>query len=430
LDKLIVRGPTRLQGEVRINGAKNSALPIIPAAVLADSPVVLENIPRIEDIKMQIRIIESLGARTVWTGENSLRIDPAGLRPVTPPYELVKKLRASYYLMGILLARFSRGKVPVPGGCDLGPRPIDQHIKGLSSLGADIRQNHGVVEMRAKLAGGRVYLDVVSVGATINIMLAAVLAPGRTVIENCAKEPEIVDLASFLNAMGGQVRGAGTDVIKIDGVKSLQGTVYSIIPDRIETGTYMLAAAATGGKILLRNVIPKHMDPVIAKLKETGARVDVGEDTLGVECNGQTLKSVDVKTFPYPGYPTDLQSMMTVLLTQTQGTGIITENIFEARFRHVGELKRMGADIKVEGRSAIIRGGVPLTACPIKATDLRAGAACVVAGLVADGVTEVSGVEHIDRGYDSFETRLRNLGAEVFRIPESQKIYAVPSPGA
>lgn len=430
MEKLIVRGPVRLRGEIRINGAKNSALPIIPAAVLADSPITLENIPRIEDIKMQIKIIESLGARVAWTGDNSIQIDPSGIKPVTPPYELVKKLRASYYLMGIMLARFGRGKVPVPGGCDLGPRPIDQHIKGLSSLGADIRQNHGVVEMRAKLAGNKVYLDVVSVGATINIMLAAALAPGRTVIENCAKEPEIVDLASFLNAMGGQVRGAGTDVIKIDGVKSLQGTSYSIIPDRIETGTYMLAAAATGGSILLKNVIPKHMDPVIAKLREVGVLVEVEEDTLSVECNGDSLKSVDVKTFPYPGYPTDLQSMMTVLLTQTRGTGIITENIFEARFRHVGELKRMGADIKVEGRSAIIRGGLPLTACPIKATDLRAGAACAVAGLVADGVTEVSGVEHIDRGYDGFEDRLRSLGADIFRIPDSQKIYAVPGKGA
>ncbi len=430
MEKLIVRGPAVLKGEIRINGAKNSALPIIPAAILADSPITLENIPGIEDIKMQIKIIESMGARVAWIGGNSIRIDPSGIKPVTPPYELVKKLRASYYLLGVMLARFGRGKVPVPGGCDLGPRPIDQHIKGLSSLGADIRQNHGVVEMRAKLAGNKVYLDVVSVGATINIMLAAVLAPGRTVIENCAKEPEIVDLASFLNAMGGQVRGAGTDVIKIDGVKSLQGTSYSIIPDRIETGTYMLAVAATGGKVLLKNVIPKHMDPVIAKLKEVGAVVEVGEDTISVECSTKPLQSVDVKTFPYPGYPTDLQSMMTVLLTQTRGTGIITENIFEARFRHVGELKRMGADIKVEGRSAVIRGGVPLTACPIKATDLRAGAACAVAGLVAEGVTEVSGVEHIDRGYDCFEARLQSLGAEVFRIPDSQKIYAVPNRGA
>ncbi len=429
MEKLIVRGPARISGEIRINGAKNSALPIIPAAILADSAVTLENIPRIEDINIQMEIIESLGARAYWVGENSVRIDPTGVKSVMPPYELVKKLRASYYLMGILLARFGRGKVPVPGGCDLGPRPIDQHIKGLSSLGADIKQNHGIVEMRAKLAGGKVYLDVVSVGATINIMLAAVLTPGRSTIENCAKEPEIVDVASFLNAMGGNVRGAGTDVIKIDGVKSLQGTTYSIIPDRIETGTYMLAAAATGGDILLSNVIPKHMDPVIAKLKETGAIVDVGEDTIAVRSNGEPLKAVDVKTFPYPGYPTDLQSMMTVLLTQSVGTGIITENIFEARFRFVGELKRMGADIKVEGRSAVIRGMQSLTACQIKATDLRAGAACVVAGLVADGVTEISGVEHLDRGYDRFEESMRTLGVDVERIPGNRKIYAVPGKG-
>ncbi len=430
LEKLVVRGPVRINGEIRINGAKNSALPIIPAALLADAPITLENIPKIEDIKIQVEIIESLGARVSWLNENSIRIDSSRLKAIAPPYELVKKLRASYYLMGVMLARFGSGKVPVPGGCDIGPRPIDQHIKGLTSLGADIRQNHGIVEMKAKLAGNRVYLDVVSVGATINIMLAAVLAPGRTVIENCAKEPEIVDMASFLNAMGGNVRGAGTDVIKIDGVKSLQGTSYSIIPDRIETGTFMLAAAATRGNILLKNVIPKHMDPVIAKLRETGVTVEVGEDTISVKSNGEPLKSVDVKTFPYPGFPTDLQSMMTVLLTQAHGTGIITENIFEARFRHVGELKRMGADIKVEGRSAIIRGGLPLTACPIMATDLRAGAACVVAGLLAHGVTEVTGIEHIDRGYDRFEERLRSLGTEVYRISGNKKVYAVPGKGA
>ena len=426
MEKMIVRGPARIEGELRINGAKNSALPIIPAAILADSPVTLENIPRIQDTKIQISIIESLGARVSWVGESTIVVDPSAIRPLSPPYELVKKLRASYYLMGILLARFGGGQVPVPGGCDIGPRPIDQHIKGLTSLGAEIRQNHGVVELSGKLAGNKVYLDVVSVGATINIMLAAVLTPGRTVIENCAKEPEIVDLASFLNAMGGIVRGAGTDVIKIDGVTSLKGTTYSIIPDRIETGTYMLTAAATGGSILLKNVIPKHMDPVIAKLKETGIRVEVGDDTIAVKGSGEPLRSVDVKTFPYPGYPTDLQSMMTVLLTQAHGTGIITENIFEARFRHVGELRRMGADIKVEGRSAIIRGGLPLTACPIKATDLRAGAACVTAGLVAKGLTEVTGLEHIDRGYYQFEERLRSLGAEVYRISGGRAMYAMP----
>ncbi len=415
MERIIVKGPAKVKGEIKINGAKNAAVAIIPAALLADSPVIIENVPAISDINIQLEIIESLGAHASWIDKNTIKIDPTGLKSLVPPYELVKKLRASYYLMGVMLARFGKGKIPVPGGCDLGPRPIDQHIKGFATLGADISLNHGIVEIHnGNLKGSKVYLDVVSVGATINIMLAAVKVPGRTVIENCAKEPEIVDLANFLNAMGANVRGAGTDIIRIEGVDTLRGITHCIIPDRIETGTYMILAATTGGEILLKDVIPKHLDPVIAKLRETGTIVEVGENTLLVKGNG-SLKAVDVKTLPYPGFPTDLQSLMMVLLTQAEGTGIITENVFEGRFRHVDELKRMGADIKVEGRSAIVMGRTHLTGCQINATDLRAGAACIIAGLVAEGDTEVIGIDHIDRGYEHFNERLTSLGVEVNR---------------
>ncbi len=416
MGKIIIRGPAVLKGALKINGAKNSALAILPAALLAEEPVTIENTPSISDIYIQAEIMEKIGAKVTLGPNNSITVDPSNVKPVMPPYELVKKMRASYYLMGALLAKFGYGKVPVPGGCDLGPRPIDQHIKGFMSLGAAINLEHGVVELKGeKLTGSKVYLDVVSVGATVNTMLAAVKAQGRTIIENCAKEPEIVDLANFLNTIGANVRGAGTDIIKIDGVQVLKGGVYSIIPDRIETGTYMVAAAATGGEVLLKNVIPKHLDPVIAKLRETGTCVEVGEDTLYVKGNG-ALNAVDVKTLPYPGFPTDLQALIMVLLTQAKGTGVITENVFEGRFRHVDELKRMGAEIKVEGRTAFVKGGASLSGCPIKATDLRAGAACILAGLVAHGVTEVNGLNHIDRGYEKIEDRLACLGVKVERV--------------
>jgi len=428
LEALLVNGPAYIKGELSIGGAKNSALAILPAALLSESPVVLENIPRIVDINILLEIMEFLGARVQWLEANTIRIDPTGFKSITPPYELCKQLRASYYLMGAMLGHFGHGKVPVPGGCDLGPRPIDQHIKGFSILGADIVLNHGLVEMRGKrLKGGQIYLDVVSMGATMNIMMAAVRVPGRTIIENCAKDPEIVDLASFLNAMGAKVRGAGTEVIKIDGVNCLRGTNYSIIPDRIEAGTYMLAAAATRGQVLLKNVIPIHMNPVIAKLKEAGVFVDIGEDTVFVD-GSKDLTSVDVKTFPYPGFPTDLQSFTAVLLTQARGTGVITENVFVDRFCYINELKRLGAKIKVLRRSAIISGGFPFSACSLEATDLRAGAACVIAGLVAKGITEIRGVHHIDRGYDRIEDKFRCLGVDVERVNEktkARKMYAV-----
>ncbi|MFO7637451.1 MAG: UDP-N-acetylglucosamine 1-carboxyvinyltransferase [Clostridia bacterium] len=421
MEALLVKGPAIIKGEVSIGGSKNSAMAIIPAALLAETPVVLENVPRISDVKIQLEIAEFLGARVQWLEANTVKIDPTGLKPLSPPYELCTKIRASYYLMGVLLARFGRGKVPVPGGCDLGPRPIDQHIKGFTTLGADIVMNHGLVEMQGKsMKGSQIYLDVISVGATINIMLAAVRISGRTVIQNCAKEPEIVDLASFLNAMGARVRGAGTEVIKIDGVKSLHGTNYRVISDRIEAGTFMLAAAATRGQVLIKNVVSQHLNPVIAKLKESGVRVFAGEDTIFVDAT-HDLRSVDVDTCPYPGFPTDLQSFVAVLLTQSKGTGIITENVFVDRFRYLEELKRLGASIKVFKKSAMISGVSPLSACTVQATDIRAGAACIIAGLVAMGITEIKGVHHIDRGYDRIEDKLRLLGADLVRVNDTSR---------
>lgn len=421
MEVLLVKGPALIKGEVSIGGAKNSAMAIIPAALLAETPVVLENVPRISDVYIQLEIAEFLGARVQWLETNTVSIDPAGLKPLSPPYELCTKIRASYYLMGVMLGRFGKGKVPVPGGCNLGPRPIDQHIKGFSILGADIVINHGLVEMKGKnLKGKQIYLDVISVGATMNIMLAAVRISGRTTIQNCAKEPEIVDLANFLNAMGAKVRGAGTDVIKIDGVDSLHGITYRIIPDRIEAGTYMLAAAATRGQVLIKNVVSWHLSPVIAKLQEAGVLVGAGEDTIFVD-GSHDLNSVDVSTYPYPGFPTDLQSFAAVMLTQARGTGTITENVFSDRFRYLEELKRLGAKIKVSEKSAMISGVSLLSACSLQATDIRAGAACLIAGLVAKGITEVKGIHHIDRGYDGMEDKLRHLGADLVRVNDTTR---------
>ncbi len=416
-----MKGPAFIKGEVNIGGSKNSAMAVIPAALLAESPVVLENVPRISDVYIQLEIAEFLGARIQWLEANTVMIDPTELKPLSPPYDLYTKIRASYYLMGVMLSRFGRVKVPMPGGCNLGSRPIDQHIKGFSLLGADIVMNHGLIEMQVKnLKGNRIYLDKISVGATINIMLAAVRISGRTTIQNCAKEPEIVDLANFLNNMGAKVRGAGTDVIKIDGVNNLHGIKYKIIPDRIEAGTYMLATAATRGQVLIKNVVSWHLNPVIAKLKEAGVLVGVGEDTIFVD-GSQELKSVDVNTRPYPGFPTDLQPFTAVLLTQSRGTGIITENVFADRFRYLDEFKRLGARIKLSEKSAIISGVSPLSACSLQAIDIRAGAACIIAGLVAKGVTEVKGIHHIERGYDGIEDKLRHLGADLVRVNDTTR---------
>lgn len=417
MPRLQITGGQKLAGTVKISGAKNSAVAVIPAALLTDAPVRIENLPDIHDIDALVEILRYLGVKVEWENASTLLIDASTVAKTQAPYELVKKLRASYYFMGALIGRLGCADVPVPGGCDLGPRPIDQHIKGLLSLGAKVDVEHGLIKVTAdKLTGANIYLDVVSVGATINIMLAAVRAAGRTVIENAAKEPEIVDVANFLNAMGAKVRGAGTDVIKVTGVEELGSANHCVIPDRIEAGTYMIAAAATGGDVTLLDVIPKHIDPIIAKLREMGITVDVGDDQVRV-IGTSAPRAVDIKTFPYPGFPTDMQSLVMVLLTQARGSSVITENVFEGRFKHVDELKRMGARIKVEGRTAIVDGRTQLSGAPVKATDLRAGAAFIIAGLIAEGETLISEIYHIYRGYEHVCKKLTVLGAKIKEIP-------------
>ncbi|MBS3898196.1 MAG: UDP-N-acetylglucosamine 1-carboxyvinyltransferase [Dethiobacter sp.] len=417
MPRLLVRGRRQpLSGTVKISGAKNAAVAIIPAALLAAAPVRIENLPDINDIRILVEIIAELGVQVAWETPSTLLIDASTLRKVRAPYELVKKMRASYYLIGALVGRFGRAEVPIPGGCDLGPRPIDQHIKGLAGMGAKIEVEHGLVKVEGKrLQGANIYLDIVSVGATINIMLAAVRTKGKTVIENAAKEPEIVDVANFLNAMGAHVRGAGTDVIKVTGVDELFSATHCVIPDRIEAGTYMIAAAASGGNVLLSDVIPKHLEPVTAKLREMGMTVDVFDDQIRVIGNYEP-QAVNIKTFPYPGFPTDLQSLAMVLLTQAKGSSVISENVFEGRFKHVDELKRMGACVKVEGRTAIVTGCRRLSGAPVSATDLRAGASFIIAGLIAQGETVISEIEHIYRGYEKICEKLNALGAELEEI--------------
>ncbi len=429
MEKIIVRGGNKLTGRVKISGAKNAALAILPAVLLASGKVSLSNIPDITDVRTMLRILEDLGLTIRRRGRNALDFYPSRLRGFTPPFNLVQKMRASSYLMGSLLTRFGRATVPVPGGCDLGPRPIDQHLKGFAALGARCEIEHGLIKLTArKLTGAHIYLDVVSVGATVNLMLAAVAAEGRTVLENVAKEPEIVDMANFLNAMGAVIKGAGTDVIKIDGVKEFGGAEHMVIPDRIEAGTFMLAAAATGGDLVVGEVIPKHLEAVTAKLREMGAEVDVEPEQIRVQRTGPLVPS-DLKTFPYPGFPTDLQPLGMVLLTAAQGTSIITENVFDGRFRHVDELKRMGAQIKVEGRTAVVNGDGALSGAPVSVTDLRAGAAMLVAGLIAKGDTLLSEVEHIYRGYEKIEEKLSSVGAQVKPLREQKSGEAARDPG-
>jgi len=415
MEKFIVKGKTALSGKVKISGSKNSAVAVLPAAVLTSGTVQLENLPDITDVRTMIKILENLGVTIRRRGRDALELTPGNLSQIAPSYELVKKMRASYYFMGSLLARFGRAEVPIPGGCDLGPRPIDQHLKGFSALGAKINIEHGMIKLSAeKIVGARIYLDVVSIGATINLMLAAAAAEGRTVLENVAKEPEIVDLANFLNAMGASIRGAGTDVIRIEGVRKFNGARHTIIPDRIEAGTFMLAAAATGGSVTVEDIIPKHLEAITAKLRETGARVKIEPEAAKVE-GVESLLPSDLKTFPYPGFPTDLQPPGMVLLTRARGLSVVTENVFDGRYNHVNELKRMGARIKVEGRTALIEGGVPLTGAPVTAPDLRSGAALIIAALTAEGDSEINAVEHVDRGYDNFEQKLIQLGATIRR---------------
>lgn len=414
MEKLKIEGGHPLKGTVRISGAKNSAVALIPAAILADSPVTIEGLPNISDVHTLCGLLEEIGG-TVTLEHDYLTIDPSKMISMPLPNGKVKKLRASYYLMGAMLGRFKQAVIGLPGGCHLGPRPIDQHIKGFEALGATVTNEQGAIYLRAEeLVGARIYLDVVSVGATINIMLAAVRAKGQTIIENAAKEPEIVDVATILASMGAKIKGAGTDVIRIEGVEDLHGCRHTIIPDRIEAGTYMIMAVAQGEEVLIDNVIPQHLESLIAKLREMGADIKIIDDQALIT-KVPELKMVDIKTLVYPGFPTDLQQPFTSLLTRAVGTGLVTDTIYGARFKHIDELRRMNANVKVEGRSAIITGPVKLHGAKVKATDLRAGAALVVAGLIADGITEITGLEHIDRGYEDLVDKLSNLGAVVWR---------------
>ncbi|WP_338058510.1 UDP-N-acetylglucosamine 1-carboxyvinyltransferase [Caloranaerobacter azorensis] len=416
MEKLIVEGGVKLEGQVNISGFKNAAVAIIPASILSAGKCYIENIPHIRDVYLFKDIMQELGVDVELDENGTMMIDSSKLDKCCATYDLANKMRASYYLIGAGLGRFKEVEVAYPGGCNIGTRPIDQHIKGFEALGAKVEIEHGVIRCRAeKLVGAKIYLDVVSVGATINIMLAAVLAEGTTIIENAAKEPHVVDVANFLNMMGADVRGAGTDIIKIKGVDKLHGCTYSVIPDQIEAGTYMIAAAATGGDVLINNVIPKHLESITAKLKEMGVEVIEYGDSIRVKAL-DNLKSVDIKTLPYPGFPTDLQQPMTVLLSTADGTSVVTESIFEGRFKYVDELKRMGANIKVEGRVAVVEGVKRLSGARISVTDLRAGAAFIIAGLIAEGTTEIENIYHIDRGYEKVEEKFRKLGAKIKRI--------------
>ena len=420
MTKYHIQGGKPLSGTITISGAKNAAVAIIPAALLVDGVCRIENIPQISDVTLILQILQELGADVRTINRTTVDIDCSHIRNRQVPYELARRIRASYYLVGALLGRFGWAEVPLPGGCDLGGRPIDQHIKGFVSMGADVDVRNGLICAKVasgRLAGGQVYLDMVSVGATMNIMLAATLADGMTIIENAAKEPHIVDLANFLNSMGADIMGAGTDVIKIRGVERLSGGSYAIIPDQIEAGTYMAAVAATGGQILVKNIIPKHMDCITAKLQECGVEVEEQDDTLLVRRTAR-LKKANVKTLPYPGFPTDMQPQMTTVLTLAQGTSLVTEGVWSSRYRYVDELKRMGARIQVDDKTAVVEGVEKLTGAPIQAYDLRAGAALVIAALAAEGESEISNVQYIERGYEDIIGKLRALGADIRAVEE------------
>lgn len=415
MDKFVIKGGRRLEGEVVVSGAKNAAVAIIPAVILSDEPCILENVPNISDVCMSLKILEEIGAVVETVNASTFRIDPRTINSYCVPYESARQMRASYYFLGALLGKFHKARVSMPGGCPLGDRPIDQHLKSFSSIGATCNIDHGMVDVYAeKLTGNQIYLDVVSVGATMNAILAAVRAEGLTVIENAAKEPHIVDLANFLNSMGADIMGAGTDVIKIRGVDSMHGATYSIIPDQIEAGTYMIAAAATNGEVLVKNIIPKHLEPITAKLEKIGVNIEEFDDSVKVSIDGPLIKT-SIKTLPHPGFPTDMQPQIATLLTLAEGTSIITEGIWEQRFRYVDELRRMGADISVDGKVAVIEGTGKLMGAPVKACDLRAGAALIIAGLAAHGITEIEDIYHIERGYEHMEQKLQMLGADIVK---------------
>lgn len=418
MEKLIVKGGNRLVGAVKTSGAKNAVLPIIAASILGTTPSHLDEVPMLEDVHTISEVLKCLGLAVKCSQEkNVLDIDSTSITSYEAPYELVRTMRASFLVMGPLLARIGKARISMPGGCAIGARPIDIHLKGFEALGVKIEQGHGYIEASAPegLKGTSIYFDFPSVGATENIMMAASLAEGTTILENAAEEPEIVDLANYLNKMGAKIRGAGTDTIRIEGVDKLHGADYTIIPDRIEAGTYMIAAAMTGGDIVVENVLPEHQKPLIAKLREAGAVVE--EDIDKVRVIGKNpLKAVSIKTLPYPGFPTDMQAQMMAMMVIAEGRSKVTETVFENRFMHVVELNRMGAQISTEGRSAVIDGPCKLTGCDVRATDLRAGAAMILAGLVAEGTTRIGDLHHIDRGYENIVAKLKNLGADIERV--------------
>ena len=422
MEQYVIKGGNPLYGEVEIGGAKNAALAILAAAIMTDETVTIDNLPNVRDINVLLQAIEEIGAHVERVDIHKVKINGSFIRGVNVDNEFIRRIRASYYLIGALLGKCKHAEVALPGGCDIGSRPIDLHMKGFRSMGADIDIAHGLVIARAKeLKGTHIYMDKVSVGATINIMMAAAMADGKTVIENAAKEPHVVDVANFLNSMGASIKGAGTDVIRIQGVEKLHGTTYSIIPDQIEAGTFMCAAAATRGDIMVKNVIPKHLEATTAKLEEIGCQVEEFDDAVRVVAN-KRLTRTHVKTMPYPGYPTDMQPQFAVALTLAEGTSIVTESIFENRFKYADELSRMGANIKVEGNTAIIDGVEKLTGARVSAPDLRAGAALVIAGLAAEGFTVVDDIVYIQRGYERFEDKLRSLGAEIERVSSEKEI--------
>lgn len=416
MEKFIVNGARPLKGEVTISGAKNAAVAIIPASILAQGTCIIENIPRISDVTVLIRILKDMGASVRMLDNTTMEIDTSNTMLPVVPYELARRMRGSYYFLGALLGRCSKASVSMPGGCDFGVRPIDQHIKAFEAMNAKVTVDRGMVNAVAnQLLGGHIYFDIETVGGTINAMLAAVKAKGITILENAAKEPHVVDLANFLNSMGADIRGAGTDVIKIHGVEQLHGTTYSIIPDQIEAGTFMVAAAASGGDVLIKNVIPKHLESISEKLVRIGASIEEHDDSIRV-IGHLPMNSLSIKTLPYPGFPTDMQPQMTALLTMASGTSIVTESIFSNRFRYVDELRRMGADIRVDGTVAVVQGVEQLTGAPVKATDLRAGAALLIAACCAKGTTEIEDIYHIERGYENIVEKFIGLGADIRKV--------------
>lgn len=430
MNKFVVNGGKQLNGEVTISGAKNAAVAIIPGVILCDEPCRVENIPNISDVTLIGTILKEMGADVKRVNKSTLDIDPRNIRTHEATTDLVRGMRASYYLLGALLGRFGKAKVLLPGGCNFGVRPIDQHLKGFEAMGCTHEISDGAIDIKSnggKLKGNNIYLDVVSVGTTINLMLAAVKAEGLTVIENCAKEPHVVDLANFLNSMGANIRGAGTDVIKIRGVEYLRGITYSIIPDQIEAGTYMAAAAATRGVVTVKNITPKHLDSITAKLREIGCEIEEYDEAVRVDARGKNLTRCNIKTMPHPGFPTDCQPQFVAMLTSCNGTSIINENVWDNRYQYISELQRMDAKISVEGRLAIIEGGRPLKPASVKATDLRAGAAMIIAALTANGKTVISNIQYIERGYEEVVEKFRELGADIKKVydPEGELAESV-----